>query len=170
MVRLEPFTESDFDQFISWVDNKALLITIAGTDFTFPLTTPQLLTYLVKEKSHAFKIVDVVENKSIGHAEILERGNELCKIDKLLIGDRSNRSRGVGQATVNSLLDYSFEKLDANIVELNVFDWNAAGIRCYEKCGFIRTRDSNQLFEVEGNIWTAFNMKIDKSRWLELRK
>lgn len=168
MIRLEPFNESDFKLLISWVDSKELLITIAGTEFTFPLTSSQLLTYLHEEKGHPFNLVDSCDNKIIGHAQVLIKENGLCKIDKLIIGDKSIRGQGIGQAAIHSLLRYSFENLNATVVELNVFDWNVAGIKCYEKCGFIRNEDKTQTFQMENSTWTAFNMTIDKSRWLEL--
>lgn len=166
MIRLEPFTIADIDQLISWIDTKELLVTIAGSDFTFPLTSHQLLTYIHEEKSYPFNLVDTSANKIIGHAEILVKENGLCKIDKLLIGDKSIRGQGIGQAAINCLLHYSFENLNATVVELNVFDWNVAGIKCYEKCGFIKNESKTQSFRIEGSTWTAFNMTIDKSRWL----
>ena len=170
MIRLEAFTESDFDQLISWVDSKELLVTIAGNDLVFPLTAHQLLLYLQDESSRPFNLVDTREDKIIGHAEILIKENGLCKIDKLLIGDKSIRGQGIGQAAIHSLLRYSFENLNATVVELNVFDWNVAGIKCYEKCGFIKNESKTQSLQMESSTWTAFNMTIDKSRWLELRK
>lgn len=169
MIRLDPFSEADFGRLISWVDNKELLITIAGLDFTFPLTADQLLTYLSQQDSHPFNIVDELTGKTIGHAEILVKQECLCKIDKLLIGDKAIRGRGIGQAVINSLLRYSFVNLKASLVELNVFDWNTAGIKCYTKCGFVKTPDSDRVFEFDGKHWTAFNMKIPRSRWQELR-
>jgi RimJ/RimL family protein N-acetyltransferase len=167
MIRLEPFTKSDFDRLISWIDTKELLTTIAGDDFTFPLTSHQLLTYLEEEKSLPFNLVDIFESKIVGHAQVLIKEKGLCKIDKLLVGDMSIRGQGIGQAAINSLLRYSFENLNATVVELNVFDWNVAGIRCYEKCGFIKNESKSQVFRVESSTWTAINMTIDKSRWVE---
>ena len=168
MIKLEPFTESDIDRLISWIDSKELLVTIAGTDFTFPLTSSQLLTYIQDEKSYPFNLVNGGENKIVGHAEIIVKENGLCKIDKLLIGDRSIRGQGIGQAAIHSLLQYSFENLNATVVELNVFDWNVAGIKCYEKCGFTKNESQTQTFKMESSTWLAFNMRIDKSRWEEL--
>ena len=121
MIRLEPFTMSDFNQLISWIDTKELLTTIAGTDFTFPLTSDQLQAYLQQDKSYPFNLVDTRADKVIGHAQILVKENALCKIDKLLIGDKSVRGQGMGQAAINSLLRYSFKSLGATTVELNVF-------------------------------------------------
>lgn len=165
MITLEPFTKSDFNHLISWIDSRELLVTIAGTDFTFPLTSRQLLTYLEKEESYPFNLLHSSENKIIGHAEILVRENGLCKIDKLIIGDKSMRGRGIGQAAVNALLHYSFRNLNATLVELNVFDWNVTGIKCYEKCGFLKNESKTQSFKMENNTWIAFNMTLDKSRW-----
>ena len=128
MIKLTPFTKADFDKFISWIDNEDLLITIAGTVFTFPVTNDQLQKYLDDETSHSFNIIDTSNDNVIGHAEIVLSGDNLYKIDKLIIGDKSNRGKGIGQQVIIALLDYAFTKLNAETVELNVFDWNIAGI------------------------------------------
>ena len=89
------------------------------------------------------------------------------KIDKLIIGDKSNRGKGTGQKVIEALLDYSFTKLDAQVVELNVFDWNTAGIRCYEKCGFQFNQDKQANFQVGDKAWLALNMTVEKSNWIK---
>jgi len=50
-----------------------------------------------------------------------------------LIGDISNRGKGIGQQVIDELLKFSFGKIGVREVELNVYDWNIAGIKCYEK-------------------------------------
>lgn len=166
MITLIPFSAADFDAFISWVNTEELLVTIAGNVFTWPLTAPQLQKYLELENSHSFTVVDAAEHKKIGHAEIVLSGRDMYKIDKLIIGETANRGKGIGQAVINELLLYSFTKLDAEIVELNVFDWNRAGIRCYEKCGFVMNNDKQAVFEVGDKSWIALNMTIDKQSWM----
>lgn len=164
MIKLTPFKETDFDKLISWIDNEGLLITIAGTVFTFPLTRGQLQKYFEDEKSLSFNIVE--GNEVIGHAEIVLSGQNLYKIDKLIIGDKSKRGKGTGQLAINALLDHAFTQLEAEIVELNVFDWNIAGIKCYEKCGFIMDPAKQATFKSGNETWTALNMKIEKENWL----
>jgi RimJ/RimL family protein N-acetyltransferase len=163
MIKIEPFTPSAFDDFISWIDTPEILVTIAGPYFTFPVTHDQLYKYLDDEKSIAFNVLN--ENKIIGHAEIINMGNGLYKLDKVII-DRNIRGKGIGQQLINALLEYSFDKLSAEIVELNVFDWNVAGIRCYEKTGFNFTPGKKMPFTVNGEEWVALNMTIDKNKWL----
>jgi len=165
MIQLTAFSPEDFDRFISWIDSEALLITIAGTVFSYPLTAAQLETYLADKNSYAFNIADVNEDKIIGHAEIIVQEENICKIDKLIIGDSSNRGKGRGQEVIRKLLEYAFTNLDAKTVELNVFDWNTAGIRCYEKCGFGMNPAKQALFRSGDDTWTALNMSIDKYTW-----
>jgi RimJ/RimL family protein N-acetyltransferase len=165
VIELTPFGPSDFDTLINWTDSAELLLTIAGDVFSYPLTHKQLATYLANEKSWAFNIVDPSRNKIIGHAELLLSPKDICKIDKLIIGDKDNRGRGIGQQVINKLLDYAFTNLDITTVELNVFDWNIAGIRCYEKCGFSMNPGKQSSFRVGDNNWIAFNMTISKNEW-----
>ena len=167
MITLEPFTTSDFEQLISWINNPELLFTIAGYDLSFPLTADQLNDYLKSENSHAFKLIDAGSGNTVGHAELLVKEGGRCKIDKLIIGDQSIRGKGIGQASVNALLKYAFEQLGSAEVELNVFDWNVAGIRCYEKCGFSINPGHSKTFEFDDKSWVAHNMIISRPRWME---
>lgn len=163
MIQLEPFQPVDFDRLISWIDNEDLLITIAGTEFTFPLTHDQLQHYVLVSNSHLFNVVDIADRKVVGHAQLILSGDGMYKIDKLIIGDKSNRGKGTGQAAINALLEYAFETLNAEIVELNVFDWNTAGIRCYEKCGFKVNPEKKQVFKVGDENWNTINMIVRKA-------
>ena len=168
MIKLTPFSKSNFDTLIFWIDNEELLITIAGTDFAYPLTGEQLQTYLDDKNSHSFNIVDFSQDKTIGHAEIVRSGESIFKIDKLIIGDKSNRGKGIGQKVINELLNYSFTELKAKTVELNVFDWNIGGIKCYEKCGFVMNPQKQATFEIGDKSWIALNMAIDKDTWVRI--
>lgn len=169
MVRLEAFTPSDFEMFISWIDTKELLITIAGTVFSYPLTKSQLQNYIDDKKSLPFNVIDVERIKIIGHAEIRLSDDRTCKLDKVLIGDKGDRGKGVGLQLIKALLEYSFTNLDVLLVELNVYDWNIAGRKCYEKAGFTVNPDKKQLTEVDGIKWEATNMTIDRDRWSATR-
>lgn len=167
MIKLSPFEPSDFNKFISWIDSEELLITFAGTYFTYPLNTSQLQNYLDDKNSFSFNIVDIIQNKTIGHAEIILMGDGLCKLGKVLVGDISDRGKGIGGLIINELLEHSFEKLNAKEVELNVFDWNIAGIKCYKKAGFMFNEQKIYSMQVNGATWIAKNMRIDKEQWLK---
>jgi len=165
MIELASFSSSDFDDFISWINNEELLVTIAGTAFSYPLSREQLQNYLALEKSHSFTIIDAEQNKKIGHAEIVLSGEGIYKIDKLIIGDKDNRGKGIGENVIIQLLKFSFHSLNARVVELNVFDWNIGGIKCYRKSGFILNDERSTNFQVGDKNWTALNMTISRTDW-----
>ena len=54
----------------------------------------------------------------------------------VIIGERAWWSKGLGQDALRLLLDYGFNLLNLNSVELFVNEDNARAIRCYEKLGF----------------------------------
>lgn len=161
-IKLTPFTVNEFAGLISWVDSEKLMTTIAGKVFTFPLTADQLHKYLSDVRSTAYNIVNVETGQVIGHAELVESETAMLKIDKLLIGDSDMRGKGIGGKVIRLLLMTAFNRSGIDVVELNVFDWNIAGIRCYEKCGFRFNMNKTQRFVFEDEEWTTLNMSIGR--------
>lgn len=51
MVKLEYFTEEDFQQLIDWIPNAEFSLQWGGPAFTFPLTNAQLKNYLQNANS-----------------------------------------------------------------------------------------------------------------------
>jgi RimJ/RimL family protein N-acetyltransferase len=164
-LKLTPFQPSGFATFISWLDNEELLFQIAGRYFTFPLTDDQLRNYLADGKSIAFNVLAL--DKIVGHAEIILLGDGRVKLDKIIIGDPSMRGKGLGGQLIEALLNYAFSGLQATGVELLVFDWNMAGIKCYEKAGFTFVEQEMPPMEVGGKRWGVKKMQIDKSQFCQ---
>lgn len=165
MITLEQFDENDFERLISWVDDEEMLVQFAGPLFSFPLTIEQLKAYKSDKNRHLFKVIKSGEN-AIGHAELFQSDDEkTLRICRVIIGDKTKRGQGVGQQIINELLKISFIKLDKENVELNVYDWNTSAIKCYEKVGFAVNPNKRFQSEVNGSIWTAINMTIDKAHW-----
>lgn len=162
MIKLEPFTKKDFSRLISWIDSEKDLIQFAGPAFTFPLTEAQLEKYLENKNSTVFKVVEKSSEKIIGHCEIYltETSAKLCRI---LIGEKSFRGKGFGSEIINELIKLCFEKFKYEHVELNVYDWNASAIKCYEKAGFIINPEKSKSIEVNNKTWISINMYKTKA-------
>lgn len=166
MIALESFEKEDFERLIYWVTTKEILVQFSGPIFTFPLTITQLDEYINDKRRLAFKVIDQSNNVTIGHAELYHSEDiRAIKICRILIGDPKNRSTGFGQQIINELLKIAFLELGKEKVELNVYDWNTNAIKCYEKVGFMVRHDKMFKSEVDGNIWTAINMTINKQVW-----
>lgn len=165
MIKLEPFTKSDFTRLISWIDNLEELVQFAGPNFSYPLTTEQLEKYLADENSFAFKVIETISNTTIGHCEIY-KSESSAKLCRILIGDKTYRGKGLGVEIVNQLVEKSFLQFNYSLAELNVYDWNISAIKCYEKAGFKINADKTKTILVDGKPWTSLNMIITKNEWL----
>lgn len=170
MIQLERFAKDDFSSLISWVDSEETLVQFAGTIFSFPLTNQQLETYIKDRKRNAYKVVNTGNNATIGHAEIYTSDDRIARLCRILIGNNKFRGIGIGGKIVNRLLEMSFNNPGAISTSLNVFDWNIPAIKCYEKAGFILTKNHSRKTIVKGEVWTKINMLINKMAWEKLNK
>ncbi len=151
MITLEPFDESDIDRLIAWVPSAEFLLQWAGPAFQHPLDREQLMRTLwgPRHLAHShrpasdcliFKAVDSETGTTVGHGELarIDRKNLSAWIARVLVGPPELRGQGIGQQIVEQLLRVAFDELGLHRVALNVFDFNEAAIRCYERVGFKR--------------------------------
>ena len=164
MIRLEKFDRAFYADLISWIDDEEQLMQFAGPAFTFPMTNEQLDKSLSDKNRFAFVIIDDETNLPIGHSEIYLTEQSAC-FGRILISDPKERGKGLGQQIVHLLLDFTFTNFEKKKVELNVFDWNVAAIKCYEKVGFTINPIKKLERKIKGKIWMAINMTIDKIKW-----
>lgn len=169
MIRLEKFDKEDYNNLISWIDTEETLIQIAGRQMVFPVTKEQLDDSQNDKNRFAFSIINQETGKSIGHCELYLMENS-ARIDRVIIGDSSMKGKRLCGQIMNLLLEYGFNTLNQPVLELNVFDWNAAAIRCYEKAGLRKNIDKTMEFEINGKKWIAFNMSIDKLSYEQNKK
>ena len=165
MIKLEKFTEIDFERLINWIETEEILVQFSGPIFKFPLTKEQLSEYSHSEKIIPFKIVNLETNEIIGHSEIYRTENNEVKLCRILIGDENQRGKGIGKKIINELVKYSYKELNAEKIELNVYDWNKSAIVCYEKTGFVINPNKFSEIDVKGNKWISINMVLNKSKW-----
>jgi len=55
-IQLLPFSESNFQPLIDWVNSKHLLAQFAGPIFTYPLTVEQLAKYMQAQNRQIYSI------------------------------------------------------------------------------------------------------------------
>ncbi len=165
IIKLGPFRQDDFETLISWIDTEEHLVQFAGDIFTFPLTNEQLKQYLEDAKRHAFRVFDAATNKTIGLGEAYQFDQNTVRLCRILIGNLEYRGKGLGKLITRLLIKFSFEKLNADSVCLNVYDWNKGAIKCYEKAGFQKVEIQTGEIMFKGKIWTTIKMQIDKVKF-----
>ena len=89
----------------------------------------------IEDKSIIFSMIEKETNEFIGNIEILEIKNNIGEMGIAITPKKQNNH--FGQESIKRFIDYSFNDLGLDGLELNVFNFNPRGIRCYEKVGFI---------------------------------
>lgn len=183
---LDPFTAADFGRLIAWVLDAESLMQWAGPRFRWPLDEQQLALYLAGAEGPTpervvFKArladgaslstragVDVgLADPVIGHVELnnLDPENGSATLSRVLIGPREARGLGLGEHLVAVVVDHGFRDLGLHRIDLGVFDFNQAAIRCYERVGFRREgllRDSRRMGE---SYWSLIVMALLEDEW-----
>jgi len=168
MIGLQKFDRNDYDNLIRWINSEEMLIQIAGRQMSFPVTSEQLDASQADPNRNAFSIIYTETGKSIGHCELYLMENSV-KIDRVIIGDDSMKGKGICSQLMELLLDYGFNVMGQEVIELNVFTWNAPAIRCYESAGLTTNLEKAMEFESNGEKWTALNMSIDRKNYKNLK-
>jgi RimJ/RimL family protein N-acetyltransferase len=101
-----------------------------------------------------------------GHRLIGSTGlHAVCWTDRratfgIMIGEPSFRGKGYGTEATTLMLKHAFETLNLNRVDLDVYDFNAPGIRAYEKAGFVREGVMRQFRFAHGRYADVFRYSI----------
>jgi RimJ/RimL family protein N-acetyltransferase len=70
---------------------------------------------------------------------------------------------------VERLLSIGFEEMDLRRIELRVYDFNSAGIRCYENAGFIKEGVLRKSQKVGDQYWDTVVMAVLREDWISER-
>jgi RimJ/RimL family protein N-acetyltransferase len=161
-VKLEHFTATDIDRLIAWIPSAEFLLQWAGPVFHFPLDRAQLMRHVAAAEKPSpdrliFKAVNPHTRETVGHGELggIDRRNLSASIARVLVGQPHLRGQGLGEQIVSELLVVAFQELALHRVSLNVFDFNSAAIRCYDKVGFRREgtlREARRHGDVYWNV------------------
>jgi len=166
MIKLEPFTEQDFERFKSWITNADELFQFAGTIFDFPIQDEQLKSYLNMTDKTPFKVILLSTNETIGHCELNFTGG-INRLSRILIGNKKMRGQKIGEQLVKKMVDLLFENPTLTMVDLNVFDWNKGAIKCYQNVGFSINLAETEDLTINGKVWTKLNMVLTRASYVK---
>lgn len=90
----------------------------------------------IEENAIIFSMIEKQTNEFIGNIEIMEINNNIGKIGIAITSKKQNNH--FGQEALKRLIEYAFMELNLDGLELNVYNFNPRGIKCYENAGFIK--------------------------------
>lgn len=141
LVRLRAFERDDLDANHAFVnDYETVRGMLSGIPFPSSLSDEQ--RWLEQQTSYTrgeyqFAIEDG-GGDLVGRCGVirLDWKNRVAEV-AIMLGT-PYRGRGYGTEAMALLTAFCFREMNLHKVKVSVFDFNAAAIRCYEKCGFVR--------------------------------
>ena len=171
-IELKPFERNDFLRLIDWIKTPEFLLQWAGAIFTFPLDESQLDIYLRGSQGDPplrkiYKVINTSDRRAIGHIELndIDLRNKTAMVCRVLIGEPSLRGKGVGPQMLKELIEVGFGQFGLHRIDLLVFDFNQAAIRCYEKVGFRKEGHIRESRKIGNEYWSLYQMSILEHEW-----
>ncbi|MFO7881529.1 MAG: GNAT family protein [Kosmotogaceae bacterium] len=110
-----------------------------------------------------FKILNKYDN-IIGATSFVETGKNIPEF-QIIIFDERNRHHGIGSEVIRLMIEYGFDTLDYEEIELYVFPFEKNAIKAYLKSGFRLRRVIMQNHYNDERYKTIMAMGINKKEY-----
>ena len=159
MILIVPLENNHANCIVRWNMGKDadFLTQWAGKGYQYPITEEQITARIVASAGADYKIYGIMLDESlIGTIELMNVNLTAKKasIGRFLL-DPTITGHGYGTKALKLFAEGIFDETPITTLELTVFDFNKAAIRCYEKTGFVKTTEV-----VRPNGWVAITMEI----------
>ncbi|RKD22376.1 Protein N-acetyltransferase, RimJ/RimL family [Caminicella sporogenes DSM 14501] len=175
-IMLREYKKEDLSYIREWVNNSKITDMLSDI-FLFPhslRTTEKFLDMMIESERKdmcGFVIADKRTEEYIGQIDLIKIDWKNRKaIMGIIIGREENHSKGYGTEAINLLLEFCFQRLGLNKLELEVREYNKKAIRCYEKCGFKVEGIFKEDRYIYGRFTDTYRMAILRKEWEELNK
>ncbi|MEN1969216.1 GNAT family protein [Lentibacillus sp. N15] len=140
-VTLKQMSSADLERFAEIENEKGSLL-FANDDIPFPNTLADHTSFFEgisgKKKEFIFGIYDNNSKQLIGSCGVfaINWQNSTCSVG-ISLGEQW-QGKGLGTDAMQTLISFIFNYININKIKLQVFSFNKAAIRSYEKCGFTK--------------------------------
>ena len=113
-------------------------------------------------------MIETHEARPVGHVGLLQIDPHSLRAELAIsIGETDAWSRGYGTDAIRAVLRHAFETMGLRRIDLHTDADNARGIRCYEKCGFVREGVMRERRLRYGKPLDMVLMAVLKHEWEE---
>lgn len=166
LVRLRPMQPSDLPKFVEWLADPEVRRWLAAVQE--PPTLQDEIDWYESTRENPDNVlwsIETLDGQLVGTIEL--RVNQASHRAELgiAIQDKTQWSKGYGTDAVKQAVEYAFDDLELNRVELMTDAENARGRRCYEKCGFIEEGTLRQHRFVQGTFGDTIVMSVLAEDW-----
>lgn len=168
LVRLRPLAETDVAALVRWYSDPDVLHWLHRSEE--PTMTADAvrsrLERAVTDPTQVAWMIETTAGRAIGYVRIegIDAPHARARL-AIAIGERDYWGAGYGADTIRLVLRYGFERLRLRRIELITDIDNARGIRCYEKCGFVREGVLSQHRLRYGQPLDMLQMAVLRDEW-----
>lgn len=166
-IYLSPMNIDDIDKYLTWLsdENVARGINALSKMYNSENEREFILDTLKKGK-YNFAIIKKEDNSLIGNCGIMDIDNIHNKATLgIFIGDEENRNKGYGTEVLKLLIDYGFNILNLNNIDLKVFSFNERAIACYKKCGLVEYGRRHESYYINNKYYDEIYMEILRNNY-----
>jgi len=134
---LSPIDPDDAATYVEWLNDPELAVLLQIVVKPVSLATQREFLEKFSRDPYQFAIIDRKTDRLIGGCGL--KDVDLVNRTSLMgifLGDKGYWGKGYGEESTRLLLDFAFSYVNLRSIMLEVFDFNARAIRCYEKVGF----------------------------------
>lgn len=160
-IYLSPRNSEDVEIFTQWLNDFKTTDYIGRSYQIVTLDSEKDYLENPQKESFGFCIVTLKENKMIGTIS-LEKVNYINRVATLgiFIGDIDYRNDGYGSEAIRLILDFGFNYLNLNNINLDVLSFNERAQNCYKKCGFKEYGKRRKCIFINGKYYDKISMDI----------
>jgi len=168
-VRLRPLEERDLPTCVVWMADREVTRWLAAVGE--PPTLEEERAWYERRRLDPESVmwgIETTDGRLVGNVELRLTPAARRAEMGIVVGDKSQWSKGYGTDTVRLVLEYAFGELDLNRIELTTDEENARAIRCYEKCGFVREGLLRGHRLIDGRFGNTVLMAVLREEWVEV--
>lgn len=132
---IRPYRPEDFFLLQNWLSDPALLFTVAGPGWTYPISQEQIENH---RQQYPFKQLYIGEENGVPLAmgEIIGREEHAPRLGRLLVGEKQKRGTGLGEKFIRLLIQECIRLYHSDSICLFVLEKNVSAMGLYKKIGF----------------------------------
>ena len=169
-IKFAPLKREHIDIFLKWFNDPEITqYLIMYKPLTRDFEEEWFDTIKHQEDSVYFSILLLDQDdheKIIGNCAIqnINAKNRACSCE-ITIGEKEYQNKGYGTEAMEMLVEYGFNTLNMNRIELVVYDFNIRAYKSYQKVGFIEEGRKRQARYHNGKYHDEIIMAILREDW-----
>ena len=174
-IQLGPVKREYIESYLKWLNDPELTQYLS---IFLPLTRMKEEDWVENLKNRndtiVFGILTSDENgveKLIGNCGLheIDWKNRVAEVG-IMIGEKELHGKGYGTEAMELILEYGFQTVNLNRIQLHVYDFNIRAIKSYTKIGFIEEGRLRQAQFKNGKYYDMILMSMLHEEWVKKKK